>query len=133
MNRFTWKAMAACGALLAAMVGCNAAGTGTMRGEVTYQGQPLPTGTVTIVSTDGSASASGQIQNGAYEVQGAPVGPVRIAVSTPPPAAAPPPGVPAAGGETQSISIPGKYAYPDQSGLTYTVTSGVQTHNITLE
>lgn len=109
-------------------VGC-AKPTGEVSGVVTYNGEPLPSGTVLFVG-DGPPNESksdpvAQIQSdGRYHIARVVCGDVRIIVQTPPimkgPRARP------------SIEIPQKYTDPQQSGLAYTVTPGPQTFDIKL-
>jgi hypothetical protein len=120
-------------------------------GRVLYDGKPLPGGTVTFLAVKGGFSGGGAIdENGNYKAE-APVGPVLIAVENRML-------VQGKGGagrvnrsegmkqrgakSTESVTevrpqghyvpIPGKYNFPDQSGLTYTVEKGAQTHDIIL-
>lgn len=112
--------------------------TAAVSGKITYKGQPVPTGTVSFVSE--STVASGQISNGQYTVAQAPIGPVKITVSTP--------AIPDAMQQRQMkqsvegksatgaagmtpVAVPPAFANPDSSGLTYTVTSASpQNHDI---
>jgi hypothetical protein len=80
---WTWCALTrGCGALLllTAAVGCGA-GTGTVKGQVTYQDKPVPGGLIMFVPTDSKHnSVTAEIdENGNYELT-APVGEVRISV-----------------------------------------------------
>jgi hypothetical protein len=121
------------GMLLCMLSGCGAGG-GSVSGTITYQGKPLPTGAVTFSGGEnGSVTVSSPITDGKYAMTEVPVGPVKISVTTPPPSPPPPPGTPAAAPATETIPIPQKYAFADQSGLTYTVKSGAQTYDIKLE
>src|SRR5207237_179016 len=62
---------------------------GTVVGKVTFKGQPVPSGRVSILG-DGGVVCTGVIRpDGRYTVYRVPCGPVRIAVATYPP---PPPG-----------------------------------------
>jgi hypothetical protein len=115
------------------LLGCNSGGAGTVKGTVTYQGKPLPTGAVTFIGGGTEPqTVTAPITNGTYTAVGVPAGAVKITVTAPPPSAPPPPGTPAAGPATDSVPIPAKYGFADQSGLGYTVTSGEQTHDIAL-
>lgn len=125
---------------LVALAGCR---SGTPRasvsGTVKYRNTPLPTGTVTFISEDGKVVESGVIRDGQYTIAKAPVGPVKIAVSTPPPL--PPmqgkqkvPDKSKEATDAPSVAIPAHYASADTSKLTHTVTSeATQTHNIDLQ
>ncbi|WP_020472819.1 hypothetical protein [Zavarzinella formosa] len=75
-------------AILLATVGGCGAGTSTVSGTVRYQGHPVLSGCVTILSEDGTAR-SGVIQpDGTYVVEGVRRGRVRIGVASPDPARA---------------------------------------------
>src|SRR4051812_10074770 len=67
-----------------AAVGCGGR-TATLTGKVTYQGNPVVSGSVIVLGADGTAR-SGVIQpDGTYAVEGVPRGPVRIGVLSPDP------------------------------------------------
>jgi hypothetical protein len=132
--------------LLTLMVGCGknprAAEHVEVSGKVLFQGKPLPGGQVTFVAVNGGFASSGTIdENGNYKIN-APVGEVEIGVtnrmlqSIRRPKALPHPekaGVkesqPMKG---QWVKIPSHYEDPHTSGLTYTVKSEPQTHDIEL-
>lgn len=110
-------------------------GTASVSGSVSYKNQSLPVGTITFIGEGkGSPVASGEIRNGSYKVD-APVGPVKIAITTPPPTRAPPPGVPAADARqpVQSVPIADRYGNIGTSGLSFTVIRGAQSHDINLD
>jgi hypothetical protein len=134
-------------------VGCSS--RANISGKVLYKGQPLTGGTVLFVSTQGKASETSQIgEDGSYHFANFPVGPVLIGVETKsaqpmtsrkgPPASMQPPkdvalppgaksGVYGSQANKHKVTvIPDKYAKPDDSGKTYTVVAGSQTHNIEL-
>jgi len=139
-----------CALLLA---GCSPS-QGTITGKITYQGKPLPVGTVTFVPAQGGHAVTSDIQDGEYKVTKVPVGLVKIAVTTP--SQAPPPqfletkmAIPAellekarpgkssddpakAPQAKKPVPIPTKFSDPDKSGLTYTVKGGSQVFNIDL-
>ena len=98
-------------------------------GKVTFNGQPLPAGKVSIM-TDGGAVCSGDISpDGRYIVYRVPPGRVRIAVAT---YASPPPGpVPVVA--PKYVPIPRRYRDFDRSSLTRTVTRGGQVQDLELE
>jgi hypothetical protein len=139
MFRFT-RTLVAAAVMWAA--GCTG-GTTDVAGTVTYNGKPVPHGTVVIVGADG-LSRSGAIQHdGSYRVKDVPVGAARVAVSSPrPPGSAPsarqpveggadkdrplpepPPSAPAEGSQNW-ISIPERYGDPKTSGLSLIVKPG---------
>jgi hypothetical protein len=126
------------------LVGCGAKATVT--GKVTYKGKPLPMGTVTIHGEKGEV-ATGGIADGSYQVEKAPVGPVKITVTVPKAPKVPNqmggmaaregkegPGMPG-GGEAQKevVPIPDKYASPETSGKSTTLNKGKQEYNIDLD
>jgi hypothetical protein len=95
---------------------------------VTFKGQPLPAGKVSILS-EGGVVCSGDIgPDGGYTVYRVPGGPVKIAVATyPPPVAGPvPTTVP------KHLPIPRRYRDFDKSVLRRIVTHGGQVLNIEL-
>jgi hypothetical protein len=102
---------------------------GTVVGKVTFKGQPLPSGKVTILSADGVVCSGDIGPNGRYTVYRVPPGPARIAVAAYPP---PPPGpVPVA--VPKYIPIPRRYRDFDRSGLTCPVTRGGQVRDLELQ
>jgi hypothetical protein len=137
--------------LLTLIVGCggnpHAPDLAEVSGKVLFQGQPLPGGQVSFVAVRGGFASSGTIdENGSYQIK-APVGEVNIGVDNSmlqPPSGrkkAPkqlshpkPPGATVADQTVKGrwLKIPYEYADPGKSGLRYTVTSGSQTHDITL-
>jgi hypothetical protein len=67
--------------LLPAAAGCGP-GVGEVSGKVTYKGQALPDGTVTLLASDGRPY-EGKIQaDGSFTIQGVPVGPARVTVTS---------------------------------------------------
>jgi hypothetical protein len=151
-RRTVWPACGLCLLVLAA--GCpkkKAPDYAEVSGTVFYKDKPLPGGQITFVSEQGAFPGSGTIdENGKYKVS-APIGDVKISVDNammqPPSAAgrrgpAPPskmPGLKRPDSETAHkmaghfVAIPQKYYNPQESGLTYKVVPGAQTHDIKLE
>lgn len=116
-----------------AAIGCSGS-TGTVSGQVTYQGKPLPVGTVVFFgSGEGSPQATAIIADGKYQATDVPLGAVDITVSTPEPRTTPDPLAPAGTPQVEVIPIPKKYENKSASGLKLTVTGGSQTYDITLE
>ena len=131
--------------LLALLVPLGVAGcgsTGHVTGKVTYQGQPLGSGIVAFQWANATATSAIDA-DGNYTIPKAPLGPARITVET-----IPPPAGGGKGGPQQStlvvdgapapapgkyVAIPARYKDPTQSGLTYTVVRGRQTHDIPLD
>ena len=149
----------AAGLLLLGLVGAaGCAGKGDVSGQVTYSGKPLPAGRITFLCEAGNRPAiSATITDGQYTGSGCPAGPAKVAVDTcPPHTDVNLKAVPAAmktmmadmkektkermpeGAETYEtapgkyVKIPPRYANPEQSGLTCTVTSGKQQHDVAL-
>jgi hypothetical protein len=146
-------------AVLVMAAGCTA--SGNITGKVRYKGKPLPAGLVSFIPQSGSGHpVDGQIaEDGTYSISRVPVGPVKIVVKSveppkgppartgpggmaahmgPPTGAALPPGVkppnfdPSAEAD-KYVKLPAKYSDPEQTDLTYTVTSGTQTKDIDME
>jgi hypothetical protein len=148
--------LAACGCclplfLLLLAVGCSHRLTSTkyveVTGKVLYKGKPLPGGRITFVAVAGGFAGTGNIgQDGQYKVE-APIGDVQIGVDNsmlrqgrgaPHGPIASPEMMKRSGGEKDQVTgtyvpIPEKYQRPESSGLTYTVKSETQTHEVTLE
>ncbi|MDB5312469.1 MAG: hypothetical protein JWO38_6671 [Gemmataceae bacterium] len=127
--------------LAVGVVGC---GGGPKRvsvsGTVTYAGKPVPVGTVSFIGT-ADVIESSPITDGKYTIANAPVGPVKVTISTP----AAPTGVAKKqmqqkyegmsydGGGDKAVVVPPKYNTPGTSDLTYTVIDApTQSHDITL-
>jgi hypothetical protein len=140
-------------------VGTGCGGSGDQRarvkGKVKFFDKYLTAGTVAFFSKDGRVGSGGIDADGNYEVSDAPVGECTITVKVPTMPRGPvpkmqpkpPPGVPEArmpGAEedknfvphgfdvSKIVQIPGKYADRETSGLTYVVSKGEQTKDITL-
>ena len=110
--------------------------TGVVSGKITCNNRPLSLGTVAMIDEDGKV-ASGMISDGEYKIENAPVGPVKISVQVYPPSPMMhPPTGPEAGAKPKPrlvfIPIPDRYKDASSSGLTYTVVSGEQTHDLEL-
>jgi hypothetical protein len=139
--------------LLAVCAGCSSSSQGTISGKVTYQGKPVPAGTVVFVPQVQGGSFVAHIRDGEYKVENCPVGPAKIAVSTPantdpmkrmmgskmkrPPEieeklgrGGSADGSSSSPTDAPAVSIPPRYQDPEKSGLSYTVTSGSQVHDI---
>jgi hypothetical protein len=101
---------------------------GTVFGKVTYRGQPVPAGKVSILSEDGVVCSGDIRADGRYIVYRVPPGPAKFAVAMyPAPTTGP---VPAS--TPTSIFIPRRYRDFDASGLTFSVTRGGQPYSIEL-
>jgi len=126
-------------------LGCGAR-TASVSGQVSYKGTPLKGGNVTFLGADQKSVLSPISEDGRYTLDKVAVGPAKIGVETDslaqiakrpkygPPAGAsgdykpPDPG----DAKRRYVPIPKKYADPETSGLTVTVTAGKMNHNIDL-
>jgi hypothetical protein len=137
---------------LATTVGCSK-GTATVTGRVTYQDQPVTSGSVVFYGEDGRVDSGLLDADGKYTIARAPVGVVKVAViaskETKTRSKGPQPGPPLGKGKTKKSSgeqpqqalettelkstIPERYNDPNKSGLVYTVNSGKQVINIDLK
>lgn len=128
------------------VVFCGCSSKATVTGKVYFKGAPLNGGQVTIVGTD-KVGRTGMIGvDGEYKVDGLPAGDARIGVMTTPGKAPPVPGMAKGmdaskmgGGVkeketgTKLIPIPDKYNSADTSGLTLTIKTGVNQHDIKID
>jgi len=130
--------------VLMVLAGCGEP-TASVSGTVKFKDQPLPSGTVLFHGPDGRVEHAVIGEGGKYALANAPLGPVRIAVKSHaaqptgmPGAGKPPPGAkdhaPAQGEKRDGryVPIPPRYADPETSGLSHTVRTGSQTHDIDL-
>jgi hypothetical protein len=102
----------------------------SLEGYVRYHGVGLPSGFVRVFGESGDPAEGTVKMGGTYTVWNPPRGKVKIAVSTTPPKSlskAPP-----ATTKPGNV-IPPRYADPDTSGLSMTVSGGKQTFNIDLK
>jgi hypothetical protein len=89
----------------------------SISGTVTYDGKPLPAGSVTFASTEGNLASTVSInENGRYSTDRAPLGPNQVTIDT---------ASIKYGNPAKFIAIPAKYADPTQSGFTVDVKPGV--------
>jgi hypothetical protein len=138
------------GVMLLAMLSAGCGGnTAEVSGTVKYQGKALPSGKVTFISEDGKIMEFAMIDSdGSYKITKAPLGSVKITVTTPPssqdggPEAAKDlmkdagkhmPGTGPKKSTEKVVPIPGNYGDPQKSGLTYEVKKGSQQHDIDLK
>jgi hypothetical protein len=153
--RKCWFAFFASGlaVLILCQAGClKSTARTTVSGKVTFQGKPVPAGTVSFFATDKRTSLAVINADGTYSMGDAPVGDVTITVQTPPRGMAgrlsgttkPPPGMkmpeemipkdqPAIVTDPSKwVELPKKYADVQSSPLKYTVKAGPQEHDIEL-
>jgi hypothetical protein len=119
------------------LVGCQR-GRADVYGVVSYQGKPIPFGTITFFDKDGFPVATASIHDGEYAVSQAPAGSLRVAVVVPPTSSIPPPKDLSAKERTQfryvtSQPLPAKYGDPAQSGLSLELEPGEQDHDFDLQ
>ncbi len=130
--------------LVLAAAGCGPA-KAKISGVVKYNGEPLPSGTITFLSDAGNKQVKGaDIVDGKYTIPDFYAGPAKVTVTTqkppgrggtPPPGVAviePPAGSPAPAPPGKYVPIPRKYANPENSGLTYDIKAGEQTKDFDL-
>ncbi len=120
---------------LCVVSGCGSSASstiGTVSGQVTFSGQPVKAGEVTLYSPGAGSGATAAIDGeGHYQFQEPlPAGDYQVAVLPPPP---PPPqdAVPVAV-EVKADDIPGKYRDFNSSGLTLSVKPGDNTFDISM-
>src|SRR5581483_4829114 len=135
-HRLTACVTIAAGCLVAA-TGCGPA-RGDLGGTVTYQGQPVRSGSVTVLGGDGIPRTDAIREDGTYLVQNIAPGPVKIAVASPDPARAHL-HTRKSGSAISPITRPGWFAIPDdygdfnKSGLSVQLTAGRNTYAIELK
>jgi len=130
-------------AALVAAVGCPSKGAkNSVSGKVRLSGDPVA-GNIIFVGTDGKKVEAPISPDGTYLVENPPTGSVKIAVTSFGNMAMP---TPSGGKDTDKlmgadkgkvttkmgVPPPAKYASADSSGLTFTVTTGKQKHDIDL-
>jgi hypothetical protein len=128
------------------LVGCGRPAA-SVSGTVTFDGKPLPGGTVLFHRSDGRVEHALISTEGKYSMEDAPLGKVRITVRA---HGAVPPALPNSAvnpptppreldprpedrRDSGYVPIPPRYLDPEKSGLTYTVSAGGQTHDIKLQ
>ncbi|MBV9125200.1 MAG: hypothetical protein JO112_17730 [Planctomycetes bacterium] len=124
--------------LLAGLVGGCGGGTGNVSGKVTFQGRPLPAGTILFYHGINGVASSDIKPDGTYRVSNVSVGTAKIEIQVPmniPFAGANLPGASAAPTlpVARAPAIPARYLDREKSGLSCTVTRGNQTHDIDLK
>lgn len=145
LGRWRCAVVVVCLPALVALLGCSGPPGGTVKGRVTFKGEPVVLGTIAFHGADGRV-ASGSISGGAYCVEKVSVGPATLTVQAHPPAGLllPPPGETGPSPESATqfaaalarrkfVALPARYADKNTSGLTYAVQNGGQTHDVSLE
>ena len=128
--------------LVVALAGCSRP-KGIVAGKVSYNGEAVPSGTVSFYGKDDEVSSAPIGPDGTYEATKVPLGEVKVTVTTPPP-----PDPNAAERlknnpmvidrgivikQEKVVSVPRKYNLPGTSGISLTVTQGSQPFDITLK
>lgn len=160
LHRISTTGLLVLAGILLVLAGCGPKGRAVVKGQVMFFDKKLTAGTVAFHSADGRIGSGNIDFTGNYMVPDAPIGPctvtVRVPTVTQKPTGAqaqgfgkPPKGLPpmrSPSGEdagpqeadstmidpSKIVQIPGKYAKPESSGLTYTVERGENNWNITL-
>jgi hypothetical protein len=135
------------GMLVLLAAGCSG-GTGTVTGQVTFNGQPLPLGTITFHAEQGDHEVSNAlIRDGSYSVDGVRAGPTKVTVVTVDTAQVGAPPTEAGGARDKGdglkpapkkpssnfVALPKHYGDPNNSGLSLEVHQGTQTFNVELK
>ena len=130
----------------AALSGCGPS-KASITGTVKFNGQPLPSGTITFTSDAGNTVKGSVITDGKYTITDFQTGPAKVSVVTTPSsrgvgtappgtAAMPAPGAAAAPGVVTApgkyVPIPPRYSSPEESKLTYDVKGGENTKDFDL-
>jgi hypothetical protein len=110
-------------ALAMAAAGCGGkASTGSVAGTVTYNGGPVSSGSLNLISSTGAAALAKIGDGGAFKVDGALAPGEYKAYVTPPVPEPLPPGTKASA--PKKFEVPTKYQDPTTSGTTVTVAPG---------
>ena len=142
--RYAWPALI----LAFAAAGCGPSGppVGQLYGKITYQGQPVTEGTVSIFSADASGVAGAAVpygadaslgSDGSYRFQtgerGVLLGEYTVAILPPEELEPPNPRTPSAMVPKNVANIPKKYRSASTSGLTATVKEGNNEHDFEMK
>lgn len=134
------------GFLLVLASGCGS-GTATITGVVTFQGKPVPGGSVVIYCSDKQIVRGLIGTDGQYSIPNVPYGPAVVTIQSPSrlpsgmrlqqnlPPSINGPLVPSSetDGATRGGGIPPRYALPDESGLSVVVDQRSLTYHIDLK
>lgn len=126
---FSWSLLVCLGWF----VGCNGDGgavSGTVSGNVAYNGKPLAIGSVLFVNRDRGIGVEGPLDaSGSFHIPAIRAGEYQVAIQPPP---TPSPEAMEKGETAESLPIAPKYLSPETSGLTAKVKEGDNTINLKL-
>lgn len=130
MTRLLRALVLVVGAGLLGGCGSSSGDSNKLTGRVTVNGQPAKDVTVVVVGPDRTEASALTGANGEYELPNPPKGELKFRVTplVPPP----PPGVQAPPLPPGMVSVPAKYAKPDNE-LVFTFAGGHQTYDLTLK
>jgi len=133
-------------AVVLGLTGCQPS-LATVEGQVRYQGQPLPGGSIIFYCADGQIVRGLIAPDGRYQVVNVPYGTARVAIQAhraqpeglrlpqklPPVKDGPisPAGLPP--NDPRVVPLPARYAYPEESGLSLLVDRSVITQDFELK
>lgn len=147
-NRLGWVVVLG---LLMLVAGCSS--KASISGKVTYNGEPMPGGSITFMPVQGGGGGTAKIdpKDGSYEMTSLPTGKMKIGVAPivqpvmprgmkpygPPPGSGAPPealkGLNSGSTEGKHVPVPQEYTDPESSSLEVEVKSGKNTHNVELK
>jgi hypothetical protein len=105
--------------------------TGVLRGEVSFDGQLLRSGSIEFVDAQGKVTATAISREGTYRVSKVPAGTIRVAVFST--TRVPEKMRPLTKDEEQPVVLPARYGKPADSNLVVEVHGGTQEFNIVME
>ncbi|VTR98078.1 hypothetical protein [Tuwongella immobilis] len=131
LMRYRW--LSVLGLMLVGMVGCGP-GTTSATGKVTFQGKPLPGGSLTLLAEDGVAYSSAISPDGGFTIAVMPTGTAKVGVLPPRGGNTGKPKLaergaggkadrPTRGGGAEAVALPEKFADPNASGVTVVISS----------
>lgn len=134
MNTFLSRCWPACVLGLAVAAGCSqGVKKVTVKGTVSYKGQPVRSGILQFVGADGSYSAAVVQPDGTFLITDVVPGEVRVGVQEAPSGGESSDPRADKGGKTPDVPLPVKYKNPQTSGLSYTITPDTKQLDIHLE
>ncbi len=121
---------------LVTLVGCSkTVKKVTINGTISYKGQPVRSGILQFVGTDGAYSAAVIQSDGTFIITDVIPGDVKVGVMEAPQGSGSSSGESKSEGtpKTPPVSLPDKYRNPETSGLTYTITAETRELTIKIE